>query len=70
MTAAIPIGGTTGLSHEHNAAIDIAAEWLAGTPWQQRPRPIVPELRARFGLTALEACAALSEADRRRRAAA
>lgn len=58
----IPVGGTTGLSHEHSAAIDAAAEWLASTSQEKRPHPIVPALRQRFGLTALEAVQAIREA--------
>lgn len=57
-----PIGGTTGLSHEHSAAVDEAAIWLVSLPPHERPRPIVPALRARFGLTVLEACQAIREA--------
>lgn len=57
-----PVGGTTGLSHEHSAAVDEAAAWLASLPPHERPRPIVPALRQRFGLTALEACQAIREA--------
>ena len=56
----VPIGGTTGLSHVHTAAIDLAAAWLAGEP--VAPRPIVPSLQRRFGLTASEACAAIRDA--------
>jgi hypothetical protein len=58
----IPVGGTTGLSHEHSAAIDAAAEWLASTPQADRPKPIVPHLQRTFGLTAKEACEAIREA--------
>lgn len=58
----LPIGGTTGLCHEHSAAIDEAAKWLAQTPRHQRG-PAVPELKSRFGLNALEACAAIREAN-------
>ncbi|TFF27527.1 hypothetical protein E3C22_03455 [Jiella endophytica] len=46
--------------HEHSAAIDEAARWLAGQ--QTRPLPIVPALRRRFGLTPVEACQAIREA--------
>jgi hypothetical protein len=56
----LPVGGTTGLSHEHSAAIDQAVEWLATTPFRDRPKPLVPALRERFGLSALEACGAIS----------
>jgi hypothetical protein len=60
----LPIGGTTGLCHETSAAIDEAATWLAHTPRRQRDRPAVPLLRERFGLSAPEACQAISAAAR------
>lgn len=62
MAGSLPIGGTTGLSHEHSAAITLAAEWLATVPQSERPKPIVPALRERFGLSAVEACQAIREA--------
>ena len=62
MPPELSIGGTTGLSHEHSAAIDEAASWLAQLPAHQRPRPLVPALRARFGLSASQACQAIHEA--------
>jgi hypothetical protein len=46
---------------EHIAA---AAEWLATTP-RDRRRPIIPQLRERFGITALEAIEAIREANLR-----
>lgn len=49
--------------------IDTAAEWLASRPAHQAPRPIVPELRKLFGLSAIEACAAIRQANEIRRAA-
>jgi hypothetical protein len=58
----LPIGGTTGLSHEHSAAIETAAEWLATVPQAERPHPIVPHLQKTFGLSALEAIEAIREA--------
>ena len=52
----------TGLDHETTAAVDQAVQWLISTPTAQRPeRPLVPVLRERFGLTAVEACAAIRE---------
>ena len=51
--------GSTGLSHAHTAAIDVAAASAAGEPVV--PRPIVPSLQRRFGLTAAEACAAIRD---------
>jgi hypothetical protein len=37
------------------------AHWLATTPTDQKPRPIIPALRQRFGLAALEAAQAAAE---------
>jgi hypothetical protein len=62
----LPIGGTTGLSHEHSAAVDLAAAWLSQTPRQVIGRAIVPALRQRFGLSIPEACQAIREANLRR----
>lgn len=47
--------------HEHSAAIDQAARWLALLPAHQRPSPIVPAICQRFGLRPVEACQALRE---------
>lgn len=71
MTAAydLPVGGTTGHCHESTVAIEAAAAWLLAEP-DIRGRAIVPEMRCRFGLTTAEACQALGEASRIRRAAA
>ena len=56
----LPIGGTTGLSHEHTGTIEEAAEWLSHqTHW---PSPIVPALKAIFDLSPVDACAAIREA--------
>ncbi|RJT28130.1 hypothetical protein D3227_35125 [Mesorhizobium waimense] len=60
-TGALPIGGSTGLSHEHPHSIDEAAQWLATTPPRQRPAPLVPAMREMFNLTPVEACAAIRE---------
>lgn len=49
--------------HEHSAAIDQAVAWLRETPRHMRQAPVVKELRERFGLTPVEACAALREFD-------
>jgi len=62
MTSHLPIGGTTGLSHEHCAAVDEAARWLATTPPHLRGGAVVPQLRRRFGLTPEQACEAIREA--------
>ncbi|MEO3385107.1 hypothetical protein [Mesorhizobium sp. CAU 1741] len=62
----IPIGGSTGCDHEHSAAVDEAAAWLSQTPPQAIGKPVIPALRQRFGLTPLEACEAVREANLRR----
>lgn len=56
---ALPIGGTTGLSHEHSAAVEEAAAFLRTVPPPERPRPLVPALKAMFDLTSLEAVEAI-----------
>ena len=56
----VPVGGSTGLDHESTAQIDVAAAWLAAE--HQVPHPIVPALRRRFGLSPVDACAAIREA--------
>lgn len=53
--------------HEHTEAVTLAARWLAGEP-DTAGRAIVPELRQRFGLTTVEACAAIRQAQDIRRA--
>lgn len=50
----LPIGGSTGLSHEHSEAVELAARWLAEHR-ASLSRPIIPELRDRFGLSINEA---------------
>ena len=60
----VPVGGSTGLDHESSAAIDVAAAWLAGLLPHEIPKPIVPELRRRFGLSAGCACQAIAEASK------
>ncbi|WP_163265617.1 hypothetical protein [Chelativorans alearense] len=56
--------------HEHSAAIDAAAEWLALPPHKQIDRPIVPHIREQFGLSVSEAIEAIREANLRRERAA
>lgn len=58
----ISTGGTTGHSHEHSSAIEQAAIWFADQ--KEPPRPAVPALRDRFGLSTLEATEALAMAQR------
>lgn len=57
-----PIGGTTGLSHEHSESVVEAAMWFSEL--REPPAGAVPTLRERFGLSALEACEALAMARR------
>lgn len=52
--------GLTGIDHADNPAIDEAAAWLADL--DEAPRPVVPALRTRFGLTVKEACEACARA--------
>jgi hypothetical protein len=56
-----PVGSTTGSSHEHSAAVDEAARYLASVPPRERPKPLVPAMREMFGLTAVEVCQAIQE---------
>lgn len=53
----------TGADHQTTAAIDEAGRWFADNR-ERCPKPIVPFLRERFGLTAVEACEALQVARR------
>ncbi|WP_042777828.1 hypothetical protein [Sinorhizobium fredii] len=48
--------------HEHNALVEQAAQWLSDQAIP--PRPIVPELRKRFDISALEACEAAALAEK------
>lgn len=50
-----------GIDHESHPVICEAALWLAHTPINQRPAPLIPALRHRFGLSAQEACEAIAE---------
>ena len=52
----------TGADHEHSAAVEEAARWLSEQ--NPEPHPVVPTLRSRFSLTALEACEACAMAQR------
>ncbi|MCB1439941.1 MAG: hypothetical protein KDJ63_09225 [Nitratireductor sp.] len=54
--------------HEHTAAITEAARWLAETPANQKPHPVIPHLRNRFGLTIAETIEAIAEAKKLREA--
>lgn len=59
----LPIGGSTGLSHEHSEAVELAARWLAEHR-KTLTRPIIPTLVERFGLSTLDAVRAAAEAVR------
>ncbi|THK35626.1 hypothetical protein EHS39_23650 [Ensifer sp. MPMI2T] len=52
----------TGADHEHSALVEQAAMWLGDQA--QPPRPIIPALRERFNLSALEATEAAAMAER------
>ncbi len=58
----LPVGGTTGLSHEHSESVLQAAMWFSEL--KELPSSAVPVLRERFGLSAVEACEALAMARR------
>ena len=47
--------------HETSAAVDEAARWLAETPDDQKPHPVLPAVRQRWGLSTVEAIAAIRE---------
>lgn len=47
-------------------AVERATEYLTGIPLDDIPRPIIPILRARFGLTAVQAIEVLRVAHKRR----
>ena len=42
--------------------VEKAARWLATTPDEKKPHPLVPYLRSEFGLTPKEAVDAMREA--------
>lgn len=58
----LPVGGTTGHSHEHNESVVHAAMWFSEL--KEPPAVAVPLLRERFGLSALEATESLAMARR------
>ncbi|AWI58996.1 hypothetical protein [Sinorhizobium fredii] len=51
-------------NHPDNPAVTSAAKWLADQ--NPRPKPIIPELRKRFDISALEACEAAALAEKYR----
>lgn len=54
----------TGADHQHSESVVQAAQWLADE--KDPPRPIIPIIRERFGLSALEACEAAALSNRYR----
>ena len=54
----------TAPEHQHSDAVVQAAQWLAEQ--LPPPHPIVPALRSRFGLSAVEACEAAAMSHRYR----
>jgi len=52
----------TAPEHAHSEAVTVAAQWLADE--QTPPAGVIPFLRSRFNLTALEACEACAMARR------
>lgn len=42
-------------------SITRAAKWLAATPDDKRPHPLLPHLQSEFGLSAADAIAAIRE---------
>lgn len=60
--ADVPVGGTTGLCHQSSEAITLAATWYRANRYAC-PRPVVPALQRRFGLSIAEAISALREAN-------
>ncbi|MGO4480414.1 MULTISPECIES: hypothetical protein [Rhizobium] len=50
--------------HQHSEAVIQAAQWLAEQ--NPAPQPIIPLIRERFGLSALEACEASALSNRYR----
>ena len=52
----------TGADHEHSEAVVQAAMWLAEL--NPPPTPIIPAIRERFGISALEACEAAALSNR------
>lgn len=55
----------TAPEHEWSGALDEAVRWLSGNPRDRISRPIVPALKAQFGLTTLEAIEVIREANLR-----
>jgi hypothetical protein len=49
--------------HESTAAIDIAARWLATTHRRDQGKNVIVQLRQRFGLSPVQACEAIREAN-------
>ncbi len=56
--------GMSGADHQHSAAVEEAARWLSEQ--KPEPHPVIPTLRSRFNLTAVEACEVCAMATRYR----
>ncbi len=52
----------TPAEHEHSAAVEQAAQWLAEQ--NPEPSPALPVIREKFGLSPLEGCEVLAMARR------
>ena len=50
----------------NNTAVERAARWIASTEWEERPKPLVPYLKLKFGLSAKEAVLAIGKSQRMR----
>lgn len=57
--SALPFGSPAVVPHSEN--IEEAVRWLMSRSREEIPRPLVPALRERFGLSAKDACAVLRE---------
>lgn len=51
------------MTRQINPRVVEAGRWLATAPEHEKPNPIIPALRQRFGLTMLEATEAVAEAN-------
>lgn len=54
----------SGVDHHHSEAVTACANFLATTEPRARPKPLVPAMKAMFGLSALEVCDAIRESHR------
>lgn len=47
--------------HESAALVEVAVQWLVDTPRHERPGPVIPLLRTRFGLSPSQAVEVIRE---------